>query len=971
MSEHTLPKDAVIGGVSEAAHAAPTTDSEPKATNGTKDTAAVKTIIPGVKLRRPELVHGATTGESVTLNTFPEDRTREKTGLEVDIRHETVEKYNIFLTNFVTDHNKMAEKPAPAGSTAANLLDHVMQDPRRRSIKLVMDQLSQVTAGADGITVTRTINESALKGFLGEGKENNWAVATALMEQEALDGMMAAGLEATINEPYYNRRSRISTDGESSAVIDKIPTARRIGKTALSKAVVGALAAGYFAIGRGTTEIDTKSDIELMDMLKRNSSPADLAYLEAKTGIDLTRINIMAPPNPGGKWAVDFIGDYRPVARDNHDRIVNNIAARKDFLSQLGIDESPTRRGGIVIDRGVDISFPEEFIFDDNEDQEGISVRYSMDIMKEYNRIAGASTDKYVRLSAMGQAREIVMVRYLEKQAAIEKTGEHKENITALDTKKKGMETNADELIKEKKNELIEAREKAARKKTEAEARKTELVDPLPERVQTVQALEAQMLREFDLPIGGNFEAEVADKIDQLRSELQAAKGELKTARGNKATALARHAVGLTETLKEHSAAIKALAAKMESGGKVSGGAGGAGGAATEKGGGDRTTINLPQPPNVDELLKKLTEAENTRHDGTIKDAEDDLKEIKAELDRLEGRQREYQQAIYEREMATLTIASREPGQLKASADAFKTFTAGRSRLCTVSELETLTVDKLAEKLPAAITDPEERVRLALLAKSEAKGRQESVPDYQKDALAEVTDPSTGISADDLFRSINELGAILLTAKPTMDPGEAREKLLSARMAAERMLQVRYAAKNKAEIEHYEKFIKDTDKAVEKLTDFKEQVAELDVTIKVMKGQGDVFSRGSEKVDDAGEMEKLSSDEKVASDDLTYSESEREAGLEKGYYEWLKLLHPDYITATNRNEIFEAMHRVLPPQKLAEILNDSLALGFVGSFQLDEVLNEIHPLSRRLNGPDLQIATKQIINHMRDHGLAL
>ncbi len=114
----------------------------------------------------------------------------------------------------------------------------------------------------------------------------------------------------------------------------------------------------------------------------------------------------------------------------------------------------------------------------------------------------------------------------------------------------------------------------------------------------------------------------------------------------------------------------------------------------------------------------------------------------------------------------------------------------------------------------------------------------------------------------------------------------------------------------------------------------------------------------------------------IAGADSAYSEVERRqrgtppatVDTLTGYVAWLRLFNPDYVTAPDRDEKFEVLYRLLPPDRLAELLNTHLGLG-LATPTIADVLTAIAPPT-----PDrviLQQVTRHIINYMKDRGLAL
>jgi len=108
--------------------------------------------------------------------------------------------------------------------------------------------------------------------------------------------------------------------------------------------------------------------------------------------------------------------------------------------------------------------------------------------------------------------------------------------------------------------------------------------------------------------------------------------------------------------------------------------------------------------------------------------------------------------------------------------------------------------------------------------------------------------------------------------------------------------------------------------------------------------------------------------------DMNYTEAERTLNLPRGYYELLDVLF-DYKTQTQlpRDEYFRTLHRVLPPNQLAQDLSDALMLGTGTDIDLTlaQMRLRMDPADGRLDPYQLGRAFRRISYEVGQWALAI
>lgn len=901
--------------------------------------------IGSVTLKRSELVHGATTGAPAEFKTrfpMPEDRVRAEQGTEVVIKAETVKEYTTFLNSYVADLADMANQPDPSGA-AANALEAFLQPDlnvpagdvrQRQSRKLLVDLLTDKIADETGRTITRRVNEGKIKDYLlkqGDQQGRHWALVTMLMEEDGVWTQAAGGIDALVRSHKFNKQKNDPLTGRKRRTIhDEISNPRRLGRTALSVTETAVAGAAWWLFGRGRQEFKFESENDLLQQMKNFASPAERLYLRIKTGIDLDRINADGTYTQG----------YEPNPEAIYTKLDNIYTTRNDFLKQFGFDE---RSGPFGVDRSNRIRLPGEFIpayrGNHHRHPEGLPMRYSMEVMYEYGEMPNPDpttlTDdreaNYVRLSL---AYEKVMTRYMQQDIALQQAAEHVERqqgtVSALKTKREKM--NTPENFREEQRAIhLKAKEKAQKGKREAEENKKTLQEgagSLDEADNAVKEIENKLSSgEFGVVLTDDVDSAVTSRITQLKADRNQAHIDLVAQLSNHAVAVRQAADPYRQSWQ---AAITSLA-----------------GAKT-----------IGTTPDLNATILAITKPIDAQYAVVTAPLQSNYDKLSKQVADLEAEYKAYQNAIYARDEITLRITAREPGQLQSATDAYNTFTVTLPG--TSDEVRDLPVDTLVERLTTANigNTPEERQRLVLQAKAQEEiNRIAQIPAYQQDAITVFGGLTPPIVPDEILRmSKDELFIILRgyhVAAGTTNPDEtARLEVRAARQGLSSRLRALVESKFTQEITYYDAIIKTADTQLESLTDLEPQKAELDVALRIVGDQLETYERASMLADDNDAVQRLiGGPTTIDPTDATFTQIERDAGYPREVLEWYQLLDTEYIRQENRDSAFRALQRLLPPQRLAALVNQHLR--------------------RPVTAPGLQQTVQEIINYVRDHSLAL
>jgi hypothetical protein len=199
-----------------------------------------------------------------------------------------------------------------------------------------------------------------------------------------------------------------------------------------------------------------------------------------------------------------------------------------------------------------------------------------------------------------------------------------------------------------------------------------------------------------------------------------------------------------------------------------------------------------------------------------------------------------------------------------------------------------------------------------------------------------------------------------------------------AQQAAGKTLRTFNESRLNHEITYYDGIIKTEEASLKNLGEFKEPIVELDSGIAIMQeaAEGRTYGRVRQMANatDHTELLKLADVNGVAGD-TNYSDAERKLNAEKGIYAWYELLYPEYRNSGDRDKVVESLARILPPDKLSEIIE----ISYFGAPLLGPPLppNALLNLlaadiaAGMVTASDMQKVVRALLTHVREHSLAL
>lgn len=195
---------------------------------------------------------------------------------------------------------------------------------------------------------------------------------------------------------------------------------------------------------------------------------------------------------------------------------------------------------------------------------------------------------------------------------------------------------------------------------------------------------------------------------------------------------------------------------------------------------------------------------------------------------------------------------------------------------------------------------------------------------------------------------------------------------------AQKRLQYRAGAINER-ITGTDTLIAQQDEAIKKI-DLKAEIAQLDAAVDLLKRQSTILNGETEEV--VANVNEYTEVNPIPAADITYTPEEKRAGHPQGYYEIMNVLFA-YKDKEDREGYFKTIQRVLPPDKLADVLNRSLQLGLTappvvvppapGSTTIQNVLTQIRTRITGHTLTELELGNGfiQVINTVRDEAKAL
>jgi hypothetical protein len=412
---------------------------------------------------------------------------------------------------------------------------------------------------------------------------------------------------------------------------------------------------------------------------------------------------------------------------------------------------------------------------------------------------------------------------------------------------------------------------------------------------------------------------------------------------------------------------------------------------------GTKDTLSEETKRNIE---KEAADHATFLHGADIERLTQEIAEVEktiVDLKKLEETYRDTSKGLAEKQRELLVNA---PKELVATHRSYDTLRRTAGATITDVLLESQTVDQLitmATVPPYSLPNgtPAEQAalrKMIIQAKSELKGRREEIvnpsPRDQKRAITEIA-LRTGlpITVDDLLTKPDaELIHLLSTnaayaglrAGIAARGSDIRSELALAKAEAAKRLRNRYRAELEEGIKDDEKQIEAIDTKAKDLTPtLNAEKVQIQTSLDMIDRQESLYIAAEKITHDVDMRDKITnlSTYKTA-DKAILSQSEQDLvdkkRVPRGYFELMDIFF-DYRTRTDRNrsEYFSQISTVLPPDKLARLLNQSLGLGVRNS--LPAVLTAMNTRieAGTLDRKHLRIGFNAITDRLQEEALAL
>lgn len=908
-----------------------------------------------------------------------------------ELSHSLREHYRRELNNYVTALLKLKNPRDPTNDLFSKVLSNTIHAWEK---DLVESLSSEVRNEATGELIGYKVNERAVERYLD--KEDGWINTTMLLERRialtmaALGGYMEAippgdrqtlpqpgryrtGLEAgffrDVYEDFWKRLP--------GTTAQKIRFARASGVTGavgfvlggglggglagagLPSAALGAFRTAQYLSREGLV-LDLKQSAGVFRAI--NNDPNEKSYVKAVFGIDTDDFEIVAPAAVGGAETIELKAGRTPRTQGHAKELVREILqgvyARQEFYTSLGIplsnlDSIPEQFILSVVDfkpEQTRADWQDEVLEEFKPDGDPVTVQGG--IRDTLGRIKGIDPNFGIgaELDYEGNAR-----RYWEARARVleSRIGTYNWKET-----KAGETTNAVEIMKKR---MVELGTPEGKKKRVAED------------VKKKEALGSDKTAVLEV------EKTFVDTYKTNLAELQKAGDELNTQ-------LISIAIPGVAGIPDLTRAIQGLNDLIQSG----------------------TSINVGG-----RLIRSFTDTEDvllTRKDGELaaipaglRDAEyqnrvrrienrlqpdfarleDDkrfIEQLKTRLTELDAKVKEKQAALGEKSDAAAKIKPID------SAEDFLSLTTWG---ITEADLRTQTVQQLLAQINAAnVANP------AIGWEESKNGKQDSrlkVYRAMTEARARQTEPLVAVPGAEFTTLTGATWQISENQLRTLTPDEVNN-LITARIAALNAAglavpasptpdQIRRAMKVASDrfvgrAAGLLELVTFTDKQIQELDDtisnanFEREITLLGVTVDLLQRYGEVRSLGLTITSKQAEFLNATA---VTAADKEFTPAETTLGQPRGCYEFMDLLFR-YRGNPARSEYFGKIIRLLPPDRLAQFLYNSLDLAPIGppppgGFLAPTMASVLPEINLRIASGD--ISSKEFSDAIRDMSLRL
>ncbi len=851
----------------------------------------------------------------------------------------------------------------------------------------------------------RNIRNAKIADFLGSTEGIKFA--DSLLLQQASRKLQAVGVYASTSEPG-KRDDVVSPQtirtGDGQGAINKVwhdtlrPKLAELGPKAeiITGTLVGSTMAGLdigsrtdglrgFIVGGGvgfatgvlglfggneTTKLfragetfDLKRSVDALAALQTN--PQEVEYLKRMYNIDIT------------KFDVDIANQKLEVSPNADKQDVNRL--RDEGLQALQLHRDLYKDLGVPPEK-LDI-MPELNLFEDLGGFEQSTSRVSQEVIDAFYE-GGYDPDTHTladNQERMFKARSEVMTSLVSEYIRNEKDIENKSRkrpVTALQNKLHEYEGDSPAVMNRRMKQENEKKQRLIEEQSEKE----KLLDRFKVSDEALELLRktAEELRKppYNLsslpgnPSSIEVNTLVNAEIGKLTSSLRDSsttppsglKEDLELAQRNYNTELAAERKRLTTDLRA--------------------------------GLGPKDTLSDETKRNIE---KEAADHARFLHGTEIERLNQEIANIEKKITDLNSLEQVYRDSSTEFNEKQRVVLVDAPKELVAIKRAYETLRPAVGATITDALLEKETVDQLIVRavappysLPDGTSEEHTELRKMIIqAKSELKARREEIVNpsssMEIQAISDIAlNPGLPITIDDLLntKSDTELIHILTTdaayAGLRVRTTDLRRELELAKTEAAKRLRNRYRSSLEEEIKDDGEQLKEiTEKSKTLSPVLKAERERLEVTLDLIARQESLFIASEKITHDEQILNKFTNLSRYSvADRAVISENEQKfvdsKRVPKGYFEFMDLFF-DYRSRTdkNRSEYFEQITKVLPPEKLARLLNQNLNLGARNA--LSDVLTALNTQIDRgtLDRIHLRGAFIAIADRLQEEALAL
>lgn len=383
--------------------------------------------------------------------------------------------------------------------------------------------------------------------------------------------------------------------------------------------------------------------------------------------------------------------------------------------------------------------------------------------------------------------------------------------------------------------------------------------------------------------------------------------------------------------------------------------------------------------------LNVMYDRVKAEYEAKLKEFQPDIEKINqtiAELQRLQG-EIKTKQASMEEASPSIVSVTRDFENIESD---FNALIAGAG--ITEARLRTENIDQLMRRInararglrwPENENGYEEHRQTVLNAMVEARAREiDALDPAHAGRIADFGAlKGWGLTENQLRTlTVNEIHSLINkinTADPTKGWGAADNAVNADRIT-------RAAAEAKLRLSSRTQSLDEKSKASEDLrkrserrasgVEFPQEVNRLETTLDLLRRQPEIFSESGRVEED---IDRFTNVTVVTAAETTYTQAERDAGLATGYYELMNFLFA-YQGRADRQEYFRKIQDLLPPQKFAEIMNDTLGiLVSPPPVAVDAFLTALNAqvAAGVMETMNIRQGFRDVLNRLRDEALAI